>query len=71
MRIKKIEKKSWEQSLYDGDITWLDYIDCTGQVDEFKQFCEDKGLAADNKAAQQFHNFILKQEEEAHTDGLD
>ena len=49
----------------------LYYNDYTGQVDEFKQFCEDKGFAADEQAAQQFYDFILGQEEETHTEWLD
>ena len=58
--------------LYEGDITLQEYAERSPEYCEaFRQFCQDYGLTADGKAAGRFFDWMLEQEEQAHTDGLD
>lgn len=60
------------QQLYDGKLTHLEYVQRSAEYQEpFKQFCQDHQLQESNHAAQQFLDSLLKEEESAHTDGLD
>lgn len=55
-----------QQKLINGKITWLEFIQQGGHGDEFRQYCESKGLAADNQTAQQFYDEVLHEEEKDH-----
>ena len=67
---KKMIEELLQQKLLDGKITWLEYIEQSEHGEEFRKYCQDKGLAADNQTAQQFWDSMLKQEEQDHIDGL-
>lgn len=54
------------QQLHEGKITWLEFIGHSEHGEEFRKYCESKGLAADNQTAQQFWDWMLKQEEQDH-----
>ena len=59
--------------VYEGKITRLEYIYHHSQemIDEFKDYCSQNGLKEDETAANKFMDWLLEQEEKAHTDGLD
>ena len=57
---------------YDGEIPLKEYIERSPEYREtFCQFCQEYDLPADEKAAERFFDWLLEQEEEVHTDGLD
>ncbi len=57
---------------YNGEIPLKEYIDRSPECREtFRRFCQEYDLPADEKAAERFFDWLLEQEEEAHTDGLD
>ena len=60
-----------QQQLYEGKITWLEYVQQSEHSEEFRQYCQDNGLPEDNQTAQQFRDWQLKEEEQVHTVGLD
>ena len=58
--------------LYEGDVTLQEYAERSPEYREaFRQFCREYGLQTDEKAAGRFFDWMLEQEEQAHTDGLD
>ena len=58
--------------LYEGDVTLQEYAERSSEYCEaFRQFCREYGLQTDEKAAGRFFDWMLEQEEQAHTDGLD
>ena len=58
--------------LYEGDVTLQEYAKRSPEYREaFRQFCQEYGLTADEKAAGRFFDWMLDQEERAHTDELD
>lgn len=58
--------------LYEGDVTLQEYAERSPEYREaFRQFCQEYGLTADEKAAGRFFDWMLDQEERAHTDELD
>lgn len=58
--------------LYEGDVNLKEYAERSSEYREaFRQFCQEYGLTADEKAAGRFFDRMLEQEEQAHTDGLD
>jgi len=58
--------------LYEGDVTLKEYAERSPEYREaFRQFCQEYGLTADEKAAGRFFDRMLEQEEQAQTDGLD
>lgn len=60
------------QQLYNGQLTHLEYVRRSAEYqDPFKQFCQEHQLQESDRAAQQFLDSLLKEEELAHTDGLD
>ena len=60
------------QLLYDGKLTHLEYVQRSAEYQEpCKQFCQDHQLQESDRAAQQFLDSLLREEESAHTDGLD
>ena len=40
-------------------------------IDNFQKFCKENNLQEDEAAANKFMDWLLEQEEKAHTDGLD
>lgn len=60
-----------QQQLYEGKISWLEYIQQSEYSKEFRQYCQDNGLPEDNQMAQQFRDWQLKEEQQAHIDGLE
>ena len=63
---KKMIEELLQKQLHDGKITWLEYIEQSEHGEEFRKYCESKGLAADNQTAQQFWDEVLHEEEKDH-----
>ena len=62
-----------QEMLHNGDINHLQYV-CHHSEERkiaFVSFCGERGLSADDKAAQQFVEYQLNQEEKAHSEYLD
>lgn len=61
------------QMLYDGKITRLEFIkfQSSEMRHEFYSFCRKNNYNADDTAAEKFFDWMLEEEEKAHTDGLD
>ena len=62
-----------QEMLHNGEIDHLQYV-CHHSEERkmaFVSFCGERGLSADDKAAQQFVEYQLNQEKEAHTEYLD
>ena len=61
-----------DMHLYNGETPLKEYIERSPEYREaFGQFCQEYDLSTDEKAAERFFDWLLEQEEEAHTDGLD
>ena len=81
-KVHIVEKKNLEgfysenelqEMLHNGDINHLQYV-CHHSEERkiaFVSFCGERGLSADDKAAQQFVEYQLNQEEKAHSEYLD
>lgn len=55
-----------------GNISHLEYLQQSPEHQEtFLQYCQDSGLRPTEQAAEQFFDHLLRQEEKAHTEGLD
>ena len=67
---KKMIEELLQKQLHEGKISWLEYIEQSEHGEEFRKYCESKGLAADNQTAQQFWDWMQEQEKQAHIDGL-
>ncbi|MBR1557169.1 MAG: hypothetical protein IJ647_05360 [Prevotella sp.] len=67
---KKMIEELLQKQLHEGKITWLEFMQQSEHSEEFRKYCESKGLAADNQTAQQFFDKVLHEEEQAHIDGL-
>ena len=63
---KKMIEELLQQQLHEGKITWLEFIGQSEHSEEFRKYCESKGLVADNQTAQQFWDRLMKEEEQAH-----
>lgn len=63
---KKMIEELLQQKLIDGKITWLEFIQQGGHGDEFRQYCQDKGLSENEQTAQQFWDEVLHEEEKDH-----
>ena len=63
---KKMIEELLQQQLHEGKITWLEFIGQSEHSEEFRKYCESKGLAADNQTAQQFWDWMQEQEKQAH-----
>jgi len=63
---KKMIEELLQQQLHEGKITWLEFIGQSEHSEEFRKYCESKGLVADNQTAQQFFDKVLHEEEQAH-----
>ena len=58
--------------LYEGGITLQQYAERHAEHREaFRQYCQNSGLRPSEQAAEQFFDRLLKEEEKAHTEGLD
>ena len=55
-----------QQKLINGKITWLEFIQQGGHGDEFRQYCEENGMKATERTAQQFWDEVLHEEEKDH-----
>ena len=57
---------------YEGGITLQQYAEHhTEHQEAFQQYCESSGLRPSEQAAEQYFDRLLKEEEKAHTEGLD
>ena len=57
---------------YEGGITMQQYAERHAEHQEaFRQYCDSSGLRPSEKAAERFFDSLLRQEENAHTEGLD
>lgn len=63
---KKMIEELLQKQLHEGKISWLEYIEQSEHSNEFRQYCQDNGLAADNQTAQQFWDWMQEQEKQAH-----
>ena len=63
---KTTKEELLQKQLHEGKISWLEYIEQSEHSNEFRQYCQDKGLSENEQTAQQFHDWILKQEERDH-----
>ena len=63
---KKMIEELLQKQLHEGKITWLEFIGQSEHSNEFRQYCQDKGLDADNQTAQQFFEQMLHEEEQDH-----
>lgn len=63
---KKMIEELLQKQLHEGKISWLEYIEQSEHSEEFRKYCESKGLAADNQTAQQFWDWMQEQEKQAH-----
>ncbi len=61
---KKVNEELLQKQLHEGKITWLEFMQQSEHSEEFRQYCQDNGLAADNQTAQQFWDWM--QEQQAH-----
>ena len=43
---KKMIEELLQKQLHDGKITWLEYIEQSEHSNEFRQYCQDKGLSS-------------------------
>lgn len=77
MQKKELEgyhsEENLQEMLHNGEIDHLQYV-CHHSEERkmaFISFCGERGLSADDKAAQQFVEYQLNQEEKAHSEYLD
>lgn len=63
---KKMIEELLQKQLHDGKITWLEYIEQSEHSNEFRQYCQDKGLSENEQTAQQFWDWMQEQEKQAH-----
>jgi hypothetical protein len=55
-----------------GNISRLEYLQQSPEHQEaFRQYCDSSGLRPSEQAAEQYFDRLLKEEEKAHTEGLD
>ena len=67
------KEETLEKLLFKGNISRLEFIYHHSQqrINDFKAYCQERGLQEDEKAAEAYANFLLKREENGHTDHLD
>ena len=63
---KKMIEELLQKQLHEGKITWLEFIGQSEHSEEFRKYCQDKGLSENEQTAQQFYDSMLKQEEQDH-----
>ena len=67
------KEETLEELLNKGNISRLEFIYHHSQerIDDFKAYCQKRGLQEDEAAAEAYSDFILKRQENAHTELLD
>lgn len=67
------KEETLQELLFKGNISRLEYIYHHSQerIDNFKDYCQKRGLQEDETAASNYMDYLLKQEEDAHTEMLD
>lgn len=63
---KKMIEELLQKQLHEGKISWLEYIEQSEHSNEFRQYCQDKGLSENEQTAQQFYDEVLHEEEKDH-----
>lgn len=63
---KKMIEELLQKQLHEGKISWLEYIEQSEHSNEFRQYCQDKGLSENEQTAQQFWDWMQEQEKQAH-----
>lgn len=63
---KKMIEELLQQQLHEGKITWLEFIGQSEHSEEFRKYCQDKGLSENEQTAQQFWDWMQEQEKQAH-----
>ena len=68
-----VSEDTLQELLYKGEIDHLDFVQHHSEemTEDFGKFCARNGLEQNDQAAQQFVNWKLKEEKQAHTDNLD
>ena len=74
----KLENRNYDQNeldqmLIEEKITALDYVTHISEerTEKFKKYCEKLNVPQDDDSAGSFMNFLLREEEKSHTEGLD
>lgn len=62
-----------DQMLYEEKINLLDYVTHQSEerTNEFKDYCTRLGVPENEESAGNFMNFLIREEERSHTEGLD
>jgi hypothetical protein len=55
-----------QKQLHEGKITWLEFIGQSEHGEEFRKYCEENGMKATERTAQQFWDWMQEQEKQAH-----
>ena len=63
---KKMIEELLQKQLHEGKISWLEYIEQSDHSNEFRQYCQDKGLSENEQTAQQFWDEVLHEGEKDH-----
>lgn len=63
---KTTKEELLQKQLHEGKISWLEYIEQSEHSNEFRQYCQDKGLSENEQTAQQFFEQMLHEEEQDH-----
>ena len=67
------KEETLEKLLFKGNISRLEFIYHHSQkkIDDFKAYCQQHNLQEDEAAAEAYSDFVLKRQEESHTELLD
>ena len=67
------KEETLQELLFKGNISQLEYVYHHSQerIDDFKDYCQKRGLQEDERAATAYADYLLKREEDAHTEILD
>ncbi len=67
------KEETLEELLFKGNISSLEFIYHHSQerIDDFKAYCQKRRLQENEAAAEAYSDFILKRQEESHTELLD
>ena len=78
MKQMALEKRFYGQDvlgqlLYEEKITGLDYVTHQSEerTNQFKEYCARRAVPEDEESAGNFMNYLLREEERSHTEGLD
>lgn len=63
---KTTKEELLQQQLHEGKITWLEFIGQSEHGEEFRQYCDENGMKATERTAQQFWDWMQEQEKQAH-----